>query len=164
MDMKTVNEWIQYACDCNGCPEIAKRIRFEWNSRFTKRAGDCGIDLDRPWDAPLSCVIRLSIPLWPRMDENERIQTIIHEACHAITTLVYKGSGHGYVWRQCMRKCGVPDNVYHNIDRTGLRRSKPKVAAVCACGEHPMGPIRARRMKQGMQYKCRNCHTIIRLR
>jgi hypothetical protein len=35
-----INEWIRFACECNGVPELAQAIVVEWNSRFTRRLGD----------------------------------------------------------------------------------------------------------------------------
>ena len=74
-----IKEWIRFACERNGVPELAQVILVEWSLRFTRRMGDATY-------SPINygARIRLSIPLWPRASEEDRRETVIHEACHVI--------------------------------------------------------------------------------
>ena len=113
-----IQEWVSFACEANGVPELAQVIVVEWNARFTRRMGDA---LYSP--STFRARIRLSIPLWGRASEQDRRETVIHEACHLV--VYYKNCNaaqHGPEWREAMRNCGVEPQRTHSVDRTGLTR------------------------------------------
>jgi SprT protein len=121
MDDRHVREWIRFACERNMVPELADMILVEWNSRFTKRLGDAGYS-----STTFRARIRLSIPLWPRATDQDRRETIIHEACHIIVGFKH-GFGpapHGAEWKQAMGACDVEPLRTHEVDRTGLARKQ----------------------------------------
>lgn len=148
-------QWIREACEANGVPELADRIRWEWSDRFTARMGDATFSLNR---------IRLSRPLWPRASDAERRQTVIHEACHLIAFYKYgrQGTGHGAYWKATMRRAGVSPKRCHNVDRSGLKQSRAKFAFDCACMTHMVGKIRANKIRAGVKYTCRRCKTTLK--
>ena len=78
-DDRHIRQWIRLACDSNGVSELAQVIVVEWNPRFTRRLGDAGYS-----STTYRARIRLSIPLWPRSTEEDRRETVVHEACHII--------------------------------------------------------------------------------
>jgi SprT protein len=138
LDDRHIREWIRFACDCNGVPELAQVIVVEWNGRFTKRLGDAGYS-----SVTFRARIRLSIPLWPRATEEDRRETVIHETCHLIA--FYKHgvvAAHGHEWRLAMKNCGVEPLRLHSVDRSGLaRRQKRFILLDCP--------------NQGLKRKCR---------
>ena len=139
MEDRHIREWIRFACERNGVSELAQVIRVEWNRRFTRRLGDAGYN-----SVTFRARIRLSIPLWPRTSERDRRETVIHEACHIITS--YKqGFGlapHGPEWKKAMENCSVEPLRTHEVDRTGLaRRQRRFVLLDCP--------------RQGAERKCR---------
>ena len=119
MDNRHIREWVWFACDCNGVPELAQVIVVEWNRRFTRRLGDGMYSV-----ITMAAKIRLSIPLWPRTSDQDRRETVIHEACHVIVKYRHGPfvRDHGSEWRAAMRNCGVEPLRTHSIDRTGLAR------------------------------------------
>lgn len=132
--------WVRFACERNGVPELAQAIQIEWNRRFTRRMGDA---LYNPFT--FRARIRLSnSPLWARASDQERFETVVHEASHVIAWYTFGLSikAHGPEWRQAMRNCGVEPVRTHSVDRTGLvRRQRRSVLLDCP--------------GQGIDHKCR---------
>jgi SprT protein len=117
-DDRHIREWLCFACNQNSVPELAQVIVVEWNARFTRRMGDA---LYSP--STFRARIRLSIPLWERASEQDRRETVIHEACHLVVFYKHPNAAqHGPEWREAMRNCGVEPQRTHNVDRTGLVR------------------------------------------
>ena len=148
----TIREWINEACATLGCIEHAHKVRVEYNSRFTRRMGDASPSLMR---------IRLSIPLWGRVDDAKHKNTVIHEVCHLLAPIVAGGrvQSHGATWKRLMRQCGQEPTRCHNADRTGLARRMPRVAtARCKCMTHQLTNILLNKMLRGRQYRCNKCH------
>ena len=115
-------------------------------------------------------LIRLSVPLWPRASDEERRETVIHEACHVIADCRFGGKqGHGPAWRHMMALCGYPDpKRCHAGDRETIQqrreRRRVEVRARCGCAEGVMlGPVQARRLRAGAQYRCRKCSQCVAL-
>jgi SprT protein len=145
--------WINEACIAVGRADLTHLIRWEWNSRFTRRMGDASPSLMR---------IRLSIPLWGRVDEAKHKNTVIHELCHLLAPIVAGGrvQSHGKTWRNLMLRCGQEPNRCHTADRTGLARRMPRVAtARCKCMTHQLTNILLNKMLRGRQYRCNKCRT-----
>jgi SprT protein len=147
-----IREWITDACIAVGRIDLAHRIKWEWNSRFTRRLGDASPHLMR---------IRLSIPLWDRVDDAKHRNTVVHETCHLLAPIIAGGrvQSHGATWKRLMRQCGQEPNRCHNADRTGLARTMPRVAtATCGCMIHHLTKNLLGKMQRGRKYTCRACH------
>lgn len=148
-----LRDWINEACIAVGRIDLAHLIKFEWNSRFTRRMGDASPALMR---------IRLSIPLWDRVDDVKHKNTVIHEVCHLLNPIINgpRVSSHGAGWKRLMRICGQNPTRCHSADRTGLARTMPRVAtARCRCMTHNLTKILLNKMLRGRQYRCNKCHT-----
>lgn len=155
---KEIRDQVQFACDCCGCPELAKKISIEFNNRFTRRMGDAS----KKWD---HYFIRLSAPLWPRATEAQRRETVIHEACHIIDSYLNgRMCGHKHPWKLLMIKCGLKPERCHSVDRTGIARKHNQVDAYCGCGKRSIGKIKANRIRQGVSnYRCLTCKQTVSL-
>lgn len=150
-----IERWIREAFEANNADMSG--VQWEWNATFTARMGDANYVLKR---------IRLSSPLWPRASEQERENTVKHEACHIITRMQYGYSvkSHGLEWRATMRNCGLKAARCHRVDRTGLARRARRYPATCNCGHvnrSGVGPTVYRRLHQGVRYTCARCHSHI---
>jgi len=116
----TIYEWVHFACEKNGVPELADRIEVVWNRRFTRKLGDAIYSKSRQRGR-----IRLSVPLWERCSETQKRETTIHEACHVVVGYKFRNDignikPHGREWRDATNECDVEPQIYHNIDRVGL--------------------------------------------
>jgi SprT protein len=131
--------WVRWACHQNGLPELAQAIIIEWNRRFTRRLGDAVFN-----PITYQSRIRLSIPLWPRASSQDRMETVVHEACHIIVWHKFDlfVAPHGPEWRQAMKNCGVEPLRTHDVDRTGLARRQQRFILL-DCPNH------------GIEHKCR---------
>jgi len=155
-DQHKIRKWIRFACDCNGVPELAQVILVEWNGRFTHRLGDAIYNR-----ISMRARIRLSLPLWQRLSEETRRETVIHEACHVIV-----GFKHGFVrrphgseWKEAMRNCGVNPRRLHSIDRTGLARRRRRFV-LCDCPNEQKCRILVRQfnlVRRGTEFWCKVC-------
>ncbi|HKI31744.1 MAG TPA: SprT family zinc-dependent metalloprotease [Gemmataceae bacterium] len=154
-----IRELIDAACRTCGVPELSGRIRLTWSGRFTARMGDAR------WDKVRGAgLIRLSRPLWPKASDEERRETVIHETCHVIADYRFGGKqGHGLAWRQMMALCGYArPKRCHAVDREAILRRRDQrrveVRGRCGCAEGViLGPMQARRLRAGAEYRCRKC-------
>jgi SprT protein len=158
-DRHLIRRWIQFACDCNEVPELFQVIVVEWNRRFTRRLGD-GMYSPTTFRAR----IRLSIPLWPRASDQDRRETVIHEACHVIVKYKHGAfvADHGPEWKAAMLACGVEPLRLHNIDCTGLFRPRRRfilldcpnegIERKCRCTAREYNLLR-----RGTEFRCNNC-------
>jgi SprT protein len=138
--------------------EVGQVIVVEWNRRFTKRLGDGGYN-----PVTFQSKIRLSVPLWPRASEQDRRETVIHEACHVIVGFKHGvAAAHGYEWKESMKNCGVEPLRTHSVDRTGLIRRHRRYI-LCDCpneGIEKKCRITAREynlVRRGKEYWCKVC-------
>ncbi len=158
-DDRDIRRWVRFACDCNHVPELAQVITVEWNRRFTRRLGDALYD-PRSFRAR----IRLSGPLWERASEQDRRETVIHEACHVI--VAYKFGSvhpHGQKWRKAMRNCGVEPIRGHNVDRSGLARRQRRFI-LCDCPRETKCRVGVRlfnAMRRGGELRCGKCGLLL---
>lgn len=161
--MKEIHEWICHALKCTNTFNKLN-IQVEFNNRFTCRMGDASFQKTATGHR---AIIRLSGPLWPRATQEQRRNTVIHEACHIIDAYLNGGSGspHGRNWKSLMRQCGISNpSACHNVDRTGLKRNTKNYLARCGCRTHTIGKIRAKRIMSGeANYRCLKCNEKIRL-
>lgn len=145
---KDINKWIREACADNGCPELADEIRFEWGNQKSSM-GTAYYNQKR---------IRLSLPYWRNVGEDERRNTTKHEVCHIVSRKLYgyQGRGHGRLWKQTMVKAGEePTRCHSNGVAEGVK-------AWCDCKEWSISTRRAAKMKRGASYTCRFCGATLR--
>ena len=154
-DDRQIREWVRFACECNGVPELAHVILVEWNRRFTRRLGDGMWSPTR-----MLARIRLSVPLWGRALEEDRKETVIHETCHII--VFYKhatADPHGPEWREAMKNCGLEPVRTHDVDRTGVAR-RQRLFVLCDCPKEEKCRIGVRHfnlVRRGAEFRCNVC-------
>ena len=170
---RQIREWIDFACDTCGCPEMKHNIHFEFCGKLTQRLADA---TSKWWVPPgaapkdgrsrwKSGRIRLSRVLWARCPEDEQKNTVIHEACHLICDHQGKTRGiHGAAWKAVMIQCGEKPERCHSIDRTGIRRRRWAKRVYCGCPHKTMGATQYGRLKKGTyQYTCNTCGERMRI-
>jgi len=166
-ELHKARKQIEWAFEQCGLDPSEHVVMVGFNSRFTRRMGDASAKKNYDWRPTLE--IRLSLPLWPRATEEERRETVIHEACHIIDYVINgKMCGHGRPWKRLMEMCGLraerKSMRCHSVDRTGLSRRRARVAATCMCGVvSEIGPIQAKKIRGGSVYRCRRCKTPVNL-
>lgn len=160
-ETQEIRAWIDFACDCNDTPELKHKIDFSFNGRFTRKMGFASYRGNRG-------KIQLSSPLWPRATAEEQRNTVIHEACHIVAFYIASKQGiriqaHGNEWKNCMIKCNIPPDIYHCIDRTGLKRKTKKYEIVECPRESKckLSQNRYTKTKKGCHYKCSTCQVVI---
>ena len=162
-----VREWIGFACDCNGCPELVDRIYFDWSNRMTRAMGKAGRAgyVERNGSAVRMWKIKLSVGLFGNAGRDDRYETIVHEVCHVIDDYLHNGwerieDGHGPRWRAIMRKCGIAPRRYHNVSREGLVK---RHLYTCDCGnEFKLSTRMHNSVRRGRRRTCRRCRGYIK--
>lgn len=155
-----IRKWIDFACDSNGVPELKYKIKFQFESSFTRRMGDAMWDRKKKQG-----IVRLSSPLWPRASEQERYETVVHEACHVVVG--YKNENrrvqpHGEEWKRAMLACEIQPNRTHCVDRKGLARNKKRMI-VSDCGNPEVAnkcrvtSVQLNQLKCGTTLHCKVC-------
>ena len=134
-------------------------IVVEWNRRFTKRLGDAAYN-----SVTFRARIRLSIPLWPRASDQDRRETVIHEACHLIAFYKFGqvAAPHGTGWKQAMRNCGIRPLRTHRVDRSGLTDATAVLSSSTVLIRHwrrnvVAQPREFNLLRRGKEFWCRNC-------
>jgi predicted SprT family Zn-dependent metalloprotease len=85
--------------------------------------------------------ISFSKPVFEHTNLEGRVQTVIHEACHVIGTLL-GDRGHGRAWQACMRTCGVPADVKAEaLAALSVTMACPKCARVSSVSTATAGRI-----------------------
>jgi SprT protein len=150
-----IRELIQFACDKNGRPDIAAKIKVEWSNRMTVTMGH--VRRDKSSDG---FTIRLSTKLFARATPEQQRQTVIHEACHVIDALVNKEWGHGAGWKTVMRCAGVKANVHHEVCTDGLVK---EFVYACPnnCHDFKLSTRMHNSMVKGQRRICRTCSCFI---
>lgn len=152
-----ISDLIRQACEANGMPTLADKIRCVWNARLTRCAGRAKLR---------EMEIELSPVLFERSSTAEKIETVVHEACHLITHARYwpiRTDAHGAEWRESMHLAGYPNAARcHKIDRTGIARKLPRIQAYCLCpnGIQISTNLATRMRRAAMRggfYTCRKC-------
>jgi len=155
-------ELVQLACMSCDCDWLGKNISISWNGRFTARMGDAR------WNSSIGRgFIRLSSPLWPHADDNERAETVIHEACHIIADAKSgRRQGHGNYWREMMALCGYPNaSRCHTVNLQGIRKRRlaKRTPAYCGCSEYRFTRYQAERLRNTSSTpRCGRCGHEIR--
>jgi SprT protein len=116
MTNSEVWEWIRFACDCHGRPDIVDRIQLEWSNRMTNAMGRAS---RKGWETDYT--IKLSTKLFARASDAEKRQTVIHEACHIIDAIINDvRMSHGPSWKDCMRRADCEPLRCHSVSNAGL--------------------------------------------
>lgn len=159
-----VRDWIKFACDCNNCPALADRIDIEWSNRMTRAMGRIGRNGyedvgGRRWK------MKLSVGLFGNASSEERYNTIIHEACHAIDDYINAGwcselEGHGEPWRRVMRKCGIEPARFHRVSREGLVM-RHEYECPNGCHVYKLSTRLHNQVRRGRHRLCSKCKTRI---
>lgn len=169
-----------------GIPQLKGCTSVEFNPKFTRRAGDAkltrfGIWERQPtggdkWVMKNKGRIRLGMKYFSVASEKDKMQTVVHEACHIANDYLFNENaywrnneycveqeratkGHGPGWAKLMGKMGIPADRFHCMNtlqfRTYFKYS-------CPCGEWSFHftAQRAGRQKNGTsQYCCPKCKT-----
>ncbi|MCE5302612.1 MAG: SprT family zinc-dependent metalloprotease [Planctomycetaceae bacterium] len=155
-----LHNWIQFACHQNEVAELAQAIQIEWNRRFTRRLGDAIFN-----PITFQSTIRLSIPLWPIASEQDRMETVVHEACHLIVWHKFNQfiKPHGPEWRQAMENCGVQPLRTHEVDRTSLARRQRLFILKDCPNEHQcrMSVREFNQIQRGAVMECQKCGLVV---
>lgn len=158
-----IREWIRFACECNGCPELADNIRVVWSNQLKRTMGNCGRDrqsgFGRFW------LIKLSVPIFECASDEERYKVIVHEACHAIDDYINGefdpiANGHGPKWQRIMRNCGIEPERYHYVDTSGLVNKHVYVCPNCD-KEFRLSTRLHNQVRSGRYRICPKCKEII---
>ena len=126
-------------------------------------------------------LIKLNAAYASAMGRDEYLQTVLHEACHIITTwrrhvtfkLAHQSTGpwapHGPEWRKAMRLLGLSPDRTACISPEVNALVKParvtnKVPIYCSCTTHWVTVARAKRViETGAVLRCRVCKTVCRV-
>lgn len=161
-----------------GCPELIDCTTFEFNNRFTSRLGDAKFVQNG------TNRIRLSSPIWPHINDDEREDTIVHEAAHVASPFLklkqlhsrgVRGQvdrfgrerfiptpriGHGAEWKRLMRQAGFKPERCHKVDTAalGLKRKRYRYAYPCGCPTPCLvGPKHHKSIRGYSRVTCRRC-------
>jgi len=162
-----------------GREDLIDHLNIEWNTKFTSRLGDaCYVNvaslpswrkLPKKYNKyiidGIVARLRFSAPIWPRANETERYQTVVHEVCHLVTSHEAflenrpRPEAHGWEWKRTMRRAGVRPERCHHVNTKGLgsKKSRKTEVAHCNCRDHSITPAMARKIGKGHLYICRDC-------
>ena len=131
--MFSIPQLIEKVCVVNKIYDLHDTITFSFNKRFTKRLGDAN---------PNTRHIRLSIPLWERANEAQRLEVVTHEVCHIIVMVkawkqkTYIHNPHGQEWQEAMKIAGYSNpSKYHTVNRNDLKRKYTQYYLQCGCAK-----------------------------
>lgn len=163
-------EWIKFACERCGCPELAQRIDYAFDGRLKQCVGRAFWTIA---DKTLQPRIELATSHWNTLTDAGKRSTVIHETCHIIADWLFgsKVEVHGAHWKWLMRRCGEsPDTAVQEHEvRTEFRpppeRFLPGLTiARCGCTGHRRIPNRlAQRLRSGERHPCEICRQPLRL-
>jgi predicted SprT family Zn-dependent metalloprotease len=143
-------------CNC----DFKTLLPVVWNHRLSSTAGRYLVKKK---------VIELSLKIWPRMTPEDRRQTTLHEAAHAIShfrvrphAVLPAGTNrrikpHGREWQRVMHELGVPARVRHNYNVEGLSGRQRRWPVSCGCQDIEFTTTRINNMRRGKAYRCRRC-------
>jgi predicted SprT family Zn-dependent metalloprotease len=157
-ELEKAKKVIKETCEKCKCPELYRSIQVHFNSRYTRTMG-------KYRGTSKVKTITFSAKLWPFATEEQRHNTVVHETVHAVTHHLYGVCDHGGLWVKFMEMCGENAHRQHTVDTSAFARKKSKMTVYeCKCESGcSIGPTRAKRIKQGVQYRCVHCGMIINL-
>lgn len=103
-----LNQVLKHVCYQCGCPEIHREnlISVIFTDRLTSILGDAEVKDGYG-------IIRISTHSWNVLTHYQKVELLIHEACHVIADLYYDGhsgyTAHGVEWRTLMRCAGIAE-------------------------------------------------------
>lgn len=127
------------------------RPHVRWNERRVKIHASANYLQNR---------ITISRKTWPEMDEQERHEIIVHETCHLVTK-----DSHGKDFKAAMACMGLKGRA--TTDRPkgmGFKTRARNVLGECGCGNHYVTRRMSQHIRHGIDYQCRGCKSIIRLK
>ena len=146
-----IRQWIFEACQANGVPSLAQEIRIELNNRLTDTFG-----MAKYRDTKLT----IATKIWALANEQQKKQMIMHEACHHVVFLKYRGArAHGKEWRWAMERAGLRANRCHDVDIRPLRKQQKRKRFIfnCPCQQYIIGINLATKMFNGQKRICTKC-------
>jgi predicted SprT family Zn-dependent metalloprotease len=131
------------------------RVPIVWSRKMTSTAGTARYS--RLTYKPVR--ITLSEPLL-KLNPTEFVDdTPAHEAVHLLANFIHQTDcGHGPKWKSMMRLVGAPTDRTHNMETP-----KTGTAHHCRCRVYHLGPVRTRKIANGLAYTCKTCkHKLVR--
>jgi SprT protein len=160
---KRIRRVLTWAGNRCSMPRFARTIEVRWNYRFTNLIGKASFRKKEKTWLPL---VELSAKLWNFIDEKERRESLIHEACHLFAFEKFtkrQGKiirGHGPEWKEMMALCGYPDA---DIRKEAPAPTLSKMYLVfCRCRKHFITPQMMGRVKRGARLYCPECRAAVR--
>ena len=159
--------WMDKACEdihlaflIHDLEHLCKKVSIKFNNQMTTSAGNARYSASKKR-------IHLSAKIWARMNEEERTNTSVHEACHIILAVKHPDTyltmdPHGYEWCSLMDQCGIKPERFHNTDIKGLRKT---YSVSCHCGNITSisSNRRTRMFNSTRTYVCKRCKSQILL-
>lgn len=143
-----MRDWISYAAKLTDSNDIASKVTIEWSNRMTRARGMAYFNRNH---------LKFSVVLMGRSSLDEQKQCCVHEYLHLVAFHKHKDNGHGFWWKRLMNMCGFEARRCHNIDRTGIARTKIKIELKCSCRTHQVTQTIIKRIKSGKIYRCLYC-------
>jgi predicted SprT family Zn-dependent metalloprotease len=158
---------IQLTFDQLGYSHLDKITRLEWNNRFVNRAGDATVTATKTKD--LIGKIRLGIKYFAIADENNKLETLVHEACHIVDQYKWhieggnrKFDGHGQIWKDLMRQVGYPDaSPFHCVNTSAFKSYYVFNCPRCGSSGRLTAQMGGRIINGTSSRICRNCKLLI---
>lgn len=149
-----LRELLGWAGRCCRLERFARQIEVEWNYRFTACLGRATFRGNK---------IELAAKLWHGLDDEERVEAVVHEACHlfAYEKHVRRGNErflrgqHGPEWLAMMAACGYPESQAQRS--APIPSITPEYLVYCQCRKHFITPQMLGRMKKGARLYCPDC-------
>ena len=153
-----IHQWLKEIFDFLGESQLYSALKVEFSSRFNRRLGDA-----RRNSVTGATCVRFSVRWWAIIDDVQRHETVVHEACH-IVDMVRGGSKangpHGSSWKELMRRCGVPaERCAKGVKRPAEMKNKvQRHEAKCSCRTLSITSHRRTKMLNGKTYRCLRCN------
>lgn len=149
MNTSEVKQWIKKACEQNGVPDLADEIKIQWSNKMTSSIGIARKSLEDDY------TIKLSNKLFARATQQQRIETVVHEACHCIDSeLTGARMSHGEGWRKCMLECRFDPQRCHKVNTDGLNT---RWIYKCNCKDFELSTRMHNSIKRGKRRYCKAC-------
>lgn len=174
------NAIVQLTFEQLGLPELHKFTKIEFSNRFQNKAGDAILKQGYKWDGVTKTggfhhyegKIRLSSKYFAVVSEEEKLETVVHEACHiANNYLKYTNvdwklnvynyqqekqtEGHGPGWTRLMKQVGYADaNRYHCTNTTQFKNYYRWICSKCGKNGLITAQLGGRMIKNGQVRLC----------
>jgi len=155
MKPRTIHKIIQETCKSNGCPEVVDLIKVKWSNRLVASMGTAR-------RVGKSFLITLSTKLFERIDEEEQRDTVIHEVCHIIDSILnQRRMSHGEGWKAAMRRAGRKPTRTHAACTEGLTK-RFIYSCTEGCCEHRLHTRTHNQIVKGAGRVCKSCKEVIK--